>query len=352
MPACRTFPKITVSTSPASTPAAASAARIADEPSCGAVSADREPRKEPIGVRDAERMTTSPRDCGTAVCAPNGRREPSAAILPKGREILFFVANRSRQHYNEATRRRGRVREDRRHVHRPSRKPRRSFPTALPPSRSGKTSISNGGSDASNPSVRNAGVRPSSWQPRQGSRRTDRRLRGRLSLLRRDPVRRAVAPLGRTGIRLRLLRARNRAHPGGNAPFRPRVPARGRGVLRETQPGGALLQACLFPGLEEEIVVYQAQRLAEKIVRRSVAAGIAGAFYLKEVLPRGGVREAVGRDDRDLRRALLSRCGGSVENVLFGWTVAGTALEAYRHGRPARSSMRSTRCCRISSMNT
>ena len=102
--------------------------------------------------------------------------------------------------------------------------------------------------------------------------------------------------------------------------------------MRGTEPGaGALLQACLFPGLEEEIVVYQAQRLAERIVRRSVAAGIAGAFYLKEVLPRGGVREAVGRDDRDLRRALLSRCAESVENVLFGWTIAATALEAYRH---------------------
>ena len=94
---------------------------------------------------------------------------------------------------------------------------------------------------------------------------------------------------------------------------------------------GALLQACLFPGLEEEIVVYQAQRLAERTVRRSVAAGIAGAFYLKEVLPRGGVRETVGRDDRDLRGALLARCAASPENVLFGWTVAATALEAFRH---------------------
>lgn len=93
----------------------------------------------------------------------------------------------------------------------------------------------------------------------------------------------------------------------------------------------SLLQTCLFPGLEEEIVVYQAQRLAEKIVRRSVAAGLAGAFYLKEVLPRGGVREAVGRDDRDLRRALLTRCEEEAENVLFGWTIAATALEAYRH---------------------
>jgi len=92
-----------------------------------------------------------------------------------------------------------------------------------------------------------------------------------------------------------------------------------------------LLQASLFPGLDEDIVVYQAQRLAERIVRRSVAAGIAGAFYVKEVLPRGGVREAVGRDDRDLRRALLARCDDAVENVLFGWTVAATPLEAYRH---------------------
>lgn len=110
------------------------------------------------------------------------------------------------------------------------------------------------------------------------------------------------------------------------------VPARGREDLRGAErASGALLQACLFPGLEEEIVVYQAQRLAEKIVRRSVAAGIAGAFYLKEVLPRGGVREDVGRDDRDLRRALLARCDDGVENVLFGWTVAATAFEAYRH---------------------
>jgi len=102
--------------------------------------------------------------------------------------------------------------------------------------------------------------------------------------------------------------------------------------LRAAAPAaGALLQACLFPGLEEEIVVYQAQRLAERIVRRAVAAGIAGAFYLKEVLPRGGVRETVGRDDRDLRGALLSRCAGSPDNVLFGWTVAATALEAFRH---------------------
>ena len=91
------------------------------------------------------------------------------------------------------------------------------------------------------------------------------------------------------------------------------------------------LQASLFPGLEEEIVVYQAQRLAEKIVRRSVAAGIAGAFYLKEVLPRGGVRESVGRHDRDLRKALLALCRDEPENVLFGWTVAASALEAYRH---------------------
>ena len=95
--------------------------------------------------------------------------------------------------------------------------------------------------------------------------------------------------------------------------------------------GSPFLQASLFPGLEEEIVVYQAQRLAEKIVRRSVAAGIAGAFYLKEVLPRGGVRESVGRHDRDLRKALLERCRDEPENVLFGWTVAASALEAYRH---------------------
>lgn len=102
--------------------------------------------------------------------------------------------------------------------------------------------------------------------------------------------------------------------------------------MRPSEPrSGALLQACLFPGLEEEIVVYQAQRLTERIVRRSVAAGIAGAYYLKEVLPRGGVRETVGRDERDLRRALLALCDDSVENVLFGWTVAATAFDAYRH---------------------
>jgi len=101
--------------------------------------------------------------------------------------------------------------------------------------------------------------------------------------------------------------------------------------LKEAALGTPFLQASLFPGLEEEIVVYQAQRLAEKIVRRSVAAGIAGAFYLKEVLPRGGVRESVGRHDRDLRRALLAHCREDSENVLFGWTVAATALEAYRH---------------------
>lgn len=92
-----------------------------------------------------------------------------------------------------------------------------------------------------------------------------------------------------------------------------------------------LLQTCLFPGLEEEIVVYQAQRLTERLVRRSVAAGLPGAFFLKEVLPRGGVKEAVGRHDRDLRRALLERCDDEVENVLFGWTIAATPLEAYRH---------------------
>ena len=101
--------------------------------------------------------------------------------------------------------------------------------------------------------------------------------------------------------------------------------------MKEGALGTPLLQASLFPGLEEEVVVYQAQRLAEKIVRRCVAAGIAGAFYLKEVLPRGGVRESVGRHDRDLRRELLVRCKPEAENVLFGWTVAASALEAYRH---------------------
>lgn len=92
-----------------------------------------------------------------------------------------------------------------------------------------------------------------------------------------------------------------------------------------------LLQACLFPGLEEEIVIYQAQRLVDKNVRRSVAASFPGAFYLKKVLPRGGVEESVGRDDRDLREKLLSLCRPELENVLFGWTMAATALEAYRH---------------------
>ena len=92
-----------------------------------------------------------------------------------------------------------------------------------------------------------------------------------------------------------------------------------------------LLQASLFPGLEEEIVIYQAQRLAEKIVRRCVVSQLPGAFYLKEVLPRGGVRESVGRDDGDLRRALLARCEPGKENVLFGWTVASTPFEGFRH---------------------
>jgi hypothetical protein len=92
-----------------------------------------------------------------------------------------------------------------------------------------------------------------------------------------------------------------------------------------------LVQASLFPGLEEEIVIYQAQRLAEKIVRRCVVSQLPGAFYLKEVLARGGVRESVARDDRDLRRALLARCEPEKENVLFGWTVASTPLEGFRH---------------------
>ena len=91
------------------------------------------------------------------------------------------------------------------------------------------------------------------------------------------------------------------------------------------------LQASLFPGLEEEVVIYQAQRLAEKIVRRCVVSQLPGAYYLKEVLPRGGIRESVGRDDRDLRKALMARCGPECENVLFGWTVASTPLESYRH---------------------
>ncbi|MGH9442803.1 MAG: hypothetical protein ACRD16_11075 [Thermoanaerobaculia bacterium] len=91
------------------------------------------------------------------------------------------------------------------------------------------------------------------------------------------------------------------------------------------------LQASLFPGLEEEVVIYQAQRLAEKIVRRFVVSRFPGAFYLKEVLPRGGVCESVGRDDHDLRRALLTRCAPGRDNILFGWTVASTPLESYRH---------------------
>ncbi len=91
------------------------------------------------------------------------------------------------------------------------------------------------------------------------------------------------------------------------------------------------LQACLFPGLEEEIVLYQAQRLVDKTVRRSVAASLPGAFYLKRVLPRGGLEEAVGRDDHDLREKLLALCRPELENVLFGWTMAVTPLEAYRH---------------------
>jgi hypothetical protein len=92
-----------------------------------------------------------------------------------------------------------------------------------------------------------------------------------------------------------------------------------------------LLQACLFPGLEEEIVVYQAQRLTDRNVRRCVAGSLPGAFYLKKVLPRGGVDESVGRDDRDLREKLLTLCRPELENVLFGWTVAATPMEAYRH---------------------
>jgi hypothetical protein len=97
----------------------------------------------------------------------------------------------------------------------------------------------------------------------------------------------------------------------------------------ETSSG--LLQACLFPGLEEEIVVYQAQRLVERNVRRCVAGGLPGAFYLKKVLARGGIEESVGRDDQDLREKLLSLCRPELENVLFGWTIATTASGAYRH---------------------
>jgi hypothetical protein len=93
----------------------------------------------------------------------------------------------------------------------------------------------------------------------------------------------------------------------------------------------ALLQTCLFPGVEEEIVVFQAQRLVERTVRRSVAAGVPGAYYLKEVLPRGGIAESVGRDDRDLRARLLRLCSAERENVLFGWTVAASRPEAFRH---------------------
>jgi hypothetical protein len=99
----------------------------------------------------------------------------------------------------------------------------------------------------------------------------------------------------------------------------------------KAEASAPFLQASLFPGLEEEIVIYQAQRLAERIVRRSVAAHLPGAFYLKEVLPRGGVFESVGRDDRDLRKGLLALCRDDLDNVLFGWTIAATPLEAFRH---------------------
>lgn len=101
--------------------------------------------------------------------------------------------------------------------------------------------------------------------------------------------------------------------------------------MKTAAPAEPFLQASLFPGLSEEVVVYQTQRFTGKMVRRCVSPGLGGAFYLKEVLPRGGVHESVGRDDTDLRGHLLGLCRPEKENVLFGWTAAATALEAYRH---------------------
>src|SRR5688572_18958239 len=58
-PAERTLPIRTCSTSPGEMPARSIAARIAADPRAGAGREDSFPRKEPTGVRAAERMTTS-----------------------------------------------------------------------------------------------------------------------------------------------------------------------------------------------------------------------------------------------------------------------------------------------------
>src|SRR5262245_28929031 len=57
MPAWRTLPRMTCSTDDASTPARSRAPRIAMDPSAGADREDSFPRKDPTGVRAAERMT-------------------------------------------------------------------------------------------------------------------------------------------------------------------------------------------------------------------------------------------------------------------------------------------------------
>src|SRR5581483_2799197 len=67
-PPCTTLPKITSEMSDASTPARSTAARIAAAPSWGAVSGARPPRKRPIGVRAAERMTASGMECKRPRC--------------------------------------------------------------------------------------------------------------------------------------------------------------------------------------------------------------------------------------------------------------------------------------------
>ncbi len=58
-PACSTLPRITSSTSEGETPARASASRTATAPSRVAGTDEREPRKEPTGVRAAATTTTS-----------------------------------------------------------------------------------------------------------------------------------------------------------------------------------------------------------------------------------------------------------------------------------------------------
>ncbi len=57
IPAWRTLPKTTCSTSPGATPARASAALMATDPRAGAGSEESLPRNEPTGVRAAERIT-------------------------------------------------------------------------------------------------------------------------------------------------------------------------------------------------------------------------------------------------------------------------------------------------------